>query len=58
MRKENAEMSKFVAGVIGWGLSIVWTAFVFCIGLGFGYFLGDASRFACEECEHGGLYEV
>ena len=51
-------MSKFVAGVIGWGLSIVWTAFVFCIGLAFGYFLGDASQFACEECEHGGLYEV
>ena len=50
-------MSKFVAGVIGWGLSIVWTAFVFVAGIVTGWMIFDINM-KKQNDEIGGLHEV
>ena len=49
-------MSKFVAGVIGWSLSIVWSATVFMVGMVCGM---SAYEYKMEKENHeGGLHEV
>ncbi len=49
-------MSKFIAGVIGWGLSIVWTGLVFVGGILFYAAMEDYSK--DKKYGNGALHEV
>lgn len=49
-------MSKFIAGVIGWGLSIVWTGLVFVGGIIFNSYAEHYSD--RKKYGNGALHEV